>query len=82
MTDGTVQSPGGWNRFVIEVADLEGTVRVLRAAGLKFRTEIVAGVGGKQSILNDPSGNPIELFEPLVPEARMAANQEALDFTK
>ncbi len=82
MTDGTIQSPGGWNRFVIEVADLEGTVRVLRAAGLNFRTEIVVGVGGKQTILNDPSGNPIELFEPLLPEARLAANQETFDFSK
>src|SRR5262245_51461334 len=75
MPDGRKQQPGGWNRFAIEVVDLEATVAVLRGAGARFRNEIVAGVGGKQILLEDPSGNPIELFEPLVPEARLNPRQ-------
>ncbi|HKI86143.1 MAG TPA: VOC family protein [Thermoanaerobaculia bacterium] len=71
MPDGTKPEPGGWNRFAIEVEDLEATVERLRAAGAQFRNEIVTGVGGKQILLEDPSGNPIELFEPLLPEARL-----------
>lgn len=71
MPDGTVPQPGGWNRIVIEVSDLAGTVDGLRAAGLPFRNEIVTGVGGRQILLDDPSGNPVELFEPLVPAARL-----------
>jgi len=63
--------PGGWNRFAVEVGDLEQRVEALRVAGARFRTEIVDGVGGKQIILEDPSGNPIELFEPKLPEARL-----------
>lgn len=69
MPDGTEQQPGGWNRFTIEVTDLAATVDRLRKAGARFRNEIVTGVGGKQIMLEDPSGNPIELFEPLRPEA-------------
>jgi catechol 2,3-dioxygenase-like lactoylglutathione lyase family enzyme len=72
MPDGTVPQPGGWNRFAVEVSDLAGTVAVLRKARVKFRNEIVTGVGGKQIIVEDPSGNPIELFEPMLPEARLA----------
>jgi predicted enzyme related to lactoylglutathione lyase len=64
MPDGQMPAPGGWNRFMIEVADLEGLVTRLRAGGAKFRNEIVQGQGGKQILLEDPSGNPIELFEP------------------
>jgi catechol 2,3-dioxygenase-like lactoylglutathione lyase family enzyme len=71
MPDGTRPAPGGWNRFAIEVQDLAATVEVLRKAGAHFRNEIVTGVGGKQIIVDDPSGNPVELFEPTVPEARL-----------
>ena len=71
MPDGTKPEPGGWNRFAIQVEDLTATVDALRAAGAHFRNDIVTGVGGKQIILEDPSGNPIELFEPSRPEARL-----------
>jgi catechol 2,3-dioxygenase-like lactoylglutathione lyase family enzyme len=73
MPDGTVPTPGGWNRFMLEVADLDATVASLREAGAHFRNEIVTGVGGKQILLDDPSGNPIELFQPLLPEASLSA---------
>ena len=72
MPDGTSQRPGGWNRFMIEVPDVAAAVEKLRAAGVRFRNEIVAGVGGKQVMIEDPSGNPVELFEPIRPEARLA----------
>lgn len=72
MPDGTKPEPGGWNRFAIEVDDLAAMVETLRQAGAHFRNEIVTGVGGKQIIVDDPSGNPVELFEPLLPEARLA----------
>lgn len=75
MSDGTKQQPGGWNRFAIEVDDLATMVDTLRKAGARFRNDIVTGVGGKQIILEDPSGNPIELFEPLVAEARLGRHQ-------
>jgi catechol 2,3-dioxygenase-like lactoylglutathione lyase family enzyme len=71
MPDGTLPQPGGWNRFTVEVADLEDTVASLRASGARFRNDIVTGVGGKQILLEDPSGNPIELFEPILPEASL-----------
>lgn len=71
MPDGTLPEPGGWNRFSIEVEDLTATVARLRAAGARFRNEVVTGVGGKQVLLEDPSGNPVELFEPTRPEARL-----------
>jgi catechol 2,3-dioxygenase-like lactoylglutathione lyase family enzyme len=71
MPDGTKPEPGGWNRFSVEVADLASTVEVLRKAGVGFRNDIVTGVGGKQILVEDPSGNPIELFEPILPEARL-----------
>jgi catechol 2,3-dioxygenase-like lactoylglutathione lyase family enzyme len=64
MPDGRVPEPGGWNRIQIEVDDLEGEVASLRDAGASFRNEIVTGRGGKQILLDDPSGNAIELFEP------------------
>ena len=63
MPDGTPQSPGGWNRIPIEVDDLDSTVDKLKKAGCRFRNEIVTGVGGKQILLQDPSGNLIELFQ-------------------
>jgi catechol 2,3-dioxygenase-like lactoylglutathione lyase family enzyme len=71
MPDGTVPSPGGWNRFALEVGDLAAEVAVLRTAGARFRSDIVTGVGGKQIIVDDPSGNPVELFQPTIPEARL-----------
>jgi catechol 2,3-dioxygenase-like lactoylglutathione lyase family enzyme len=71
MPDGTLPQPGGWNRFTVEVADLEDTVASLRSSGARFRNDIVTGVGGKQILLEDPSGNPIELFEPILPEASL-----------
>ena len=72
MPDGTMPAPGGWNRFAIEVSDLDSLVDSLRQQGAHFRNDIVTGVGGRQIILDDPSGNPIELFEPVLPEARLA----------
>jgi catechol 2,3-dioxygenase-like lactoylglutathione lyase family enzyme len=68
MPDGRVPEPGGWNRFSLEVTDLEALVTDLRAGGARFRNEIVTGVGGKQILVDDPSGNPVELFEPMRPE--------------
>jgi len=75
MPDGRRPEPGGWNRFSIEVADLGTLVEQLRQAGAHFRNDIVTGVGGKQILLEDPSGNPIELFEPIVAEARLEGGQ-------
>lgn len=75
MPDGTRQTPGGWNRFSLEVRDLAATVDRLRRAGARFRNDIVTGVGGRQIIVEDPSGNPIELFEPILPEARIDAGR-------
>jgi catechol 2,3-dioxygenase-like lactoylglutathione lyase family enzyme len=69
--DGTKQEPGGaWNRFMLEVPDLASTVDSLRKEGIDLRNEIVTGVGNKQILLNDPSGNPIELYEPSRRETR------------
>jgi catechol 2,3-dioxygenase-like lactoylglutathione lyase family enzyme len=64
MPDGRVPEPGGWNRIQLEVADLVAVVEELREAGARFRNDIVTGRGGKQILLEDPAGNPIELFEP------------------
>jgi len=64
MPDGQLPAPGGWNRIQIEVEDLEATVERLKRANGKFRSGIVTGNGGKQIIIEDPSGNPIELFQP------------------
>ena len=72
MADGRRPEPGGWNRFAVEVSDIESTVAELRQAGVAFRSEIVNGVGGRQTIAEDPSGNPVELFEPTRAEARLA----------
>jgi catechol 2,3-dioxygenase-like lactoylglutathione lyase family enzyme len=74
MPDGTLPAPGGWNRIVLEVDDLEATVDTLRNHGIRFRNEIVVGVGGRQVLIDDPSGNPVELFEPTRPEARLDAS--------
>jgi catechol 2,3-dioxygenase-like lactoylglutathione lyase family enzyme len=64
MPDGRKPEPGGWNRFVLEVEDLEALVARLRAEGVSFRNEIVTGPGGRQILCEDPSGNVVELFEP------------------
>ena len=65
MTDGTMPQPGGWNRFVLEVADLEDVVAELEAKGAAFRSRSITGVGVKQALLEDPDGNLVELDEPL-----------------
>ena len=64
LPDGRKQEPGGWNRIVLEVEDLQANVAAMKKAGLRFRNEIVEGPGGKQIQLEDPDGNPVELFEP------------------
>ncbi len=70
LPDGTRPAPGGWNRFSLEVADLAAALEPLRAAGVHFRSDVVVGIGGNQIVLDDPSGNPVELFQPTRPEAR------------
>lgn len=69
--DGRLPTPGGWNRFSIEVDDLDALVAQLEAGGASFRSPIVDGVGGRQVIVDDPSGNPVELFQPKIDEARL-----------
>jgi catechol 2,3-dioxygenase-like lactoylglutathione lyase family enzyme len=64
MPDGRRPEPGGWNRIQLPVDDLDREVEVLRQVGVQFRNDIVTGFGGKQILLDDPAGNPIELFEP------------------
>lgn len=64
MPDGTMPQSGGWNRVVLEVEDIAATIERLREAGARFRNELIAGPGGSQILIEDPSGNPIELFEP------------------
>ena len=64
MPDGSKQAPGGWNRVVLQVEDLPARIEALKKAGLRFRNEMEAGPGGRQIQLEDPDGNPIELFEP------------------
>ena len=64
MADGQKQEPGGWNRVVLRVSDLEKLIAACKDAGLRFRNEMQSGPGGKQIQLLDPDGNPIELFEP------------------
>ena len=81
MPDGRLPEPGGWNRFSIEVPDLAAKVEELRRQGAHFRNEIVTGVGGKQILLEDPSGNPVELFEPIVPVLRHTPPTKSLRST-
>jgi catechol 2,3-dioxygenase-like lactoylglutathione lyase family enzyme len=71
MPDGTVPQPGGWNRFSLEVNDLDQAVNDLRVLGVHFRNDIIDGVGGRQVLIDDPSGNPIELFQPTREEAKL-----------
>ncbi|WP_254666328.1 TrmO family methyltransferase [Humibacillus sp. DSM 29435] len=76
MPDGSIPQAGGWNRFSIEVDDLAAAVASLRAAGARFRNDMVIGVGGRQILVDDPSGNPVELFEPVLDEARLGRDPE------
>jgi catechol 2,3-dioxygenase-like lactoylglutathione lyase family enzyme len=71
MPDGRLPEPGGWNRIMLEVTDLDTTVEELRQAGVRFRNEIVTGFGGKQVLVEDPAGNAIELFQPTRREAEL-----------
>jgi catechol 2,3-dioxygenase-like lactoylglutathione lyase family enzyme len=71
MPDGTLPEPGGWNRFQLEVNDIDVTVARLRDHGASFRSDIITGVGGKQALVEDPAGNPVEIFEPIIPEAKL-----------
>ncbi len=71
MADGSVPEPGGWNRFQLQVEDLDAVVGRLRAAGVRFRSGIIEGTGVRQVIVEDPSGNPVELDEPRIHEARL-----------
>lgn len=64
MPDGAEPVPGGWNRFVVEVDDVPAAVEALRATGARFRNEPVSGPGGTQVLVEDPAGNPVELFSP------------------
>jgi len=64
MPDGQAQQPGGWNRVVLQVADLPSRIETLKKSGLHFRNQMETGPGGKQILMEDPDGNPIELFEP------------------
>jgi catechol 2,3-dioxygenase-like lactoylglutathione lyase family enzyme len=77
MPDGSIPKPGGWNRFALEVDDIDATVDRLRGQGARFRSEIIDGVGGRQVLVEDPSGNPVELFAPTLPEARLGASAQA-----
>jgi catechol 2,3-dioxygenase-like lactoylglutathione lyase family enzyme len=63
MPDGRVPEPGGWNRIALTVDDVEAEFSRLRAGGVQFRSDVITGVGGKQIIVDDPAGNPVELFE-------------------
>lgn len=74
MPDGRLPSPGAGTAFAIEVSDLARMAEALRHAGAHFRNDIVTGVGGRQILVDDPSGNPVELFEPTIPEARLSSS--------
>jgi catechol 2,3-dioxygenase-like lactoylglutathione lyase family enzyme len=71
MPDGSVPTPGGWNRFAIEVDDIDALYADLTGAGVHARSAVIDGVGGRQVIVDDPSGNPVELFQPTIDEARL-----------
>jgi catechol 2,3-dioxygenase-like lactoylglutathione lyase family enzyme len=77
MPDGTLPEPGGWNRFQLEVADIDTTIKRLREGGAHFRNELVEGVGGRQILVEDPAGNPVELFEPTRREAALSSSAGA-----
>jgi catechol 2,3-dioxygenase-like lactoylglutathione lyase family enzyme len=71
LPDGTLPTPGGWNRFAIEVDDVDARNAQLTAAGFHARSDVIDGVGGRQVIIDDPSGNPVELFQPTIEQARL-----------
>ena len=71
LPDGTLPTPGGWNRFALEVDDVEQTLEQLVDAGVHARSALIDGVGGRQVIIDDPSGNPVELFQPTIAEAEL-----------
>jgi catechol 2,3-dioxygenase-like lactoylglutathione lyase family enzyme len=71
MPDGTMPEPGGWNRFQLEVDDIEEVAARLRSHGARFRSDIITGVGGKQILVEDPAGNLVEVFQPTIPAARL-----------
>ena len=71
MADGTLPEPGGWNRFAIEVPDAAAAADRLSGQGVRLRSEVITGIGGKQVLVEDPSGNLVELFEPIADEARL-----------
>ena len=71
MPDGRQPGPGGWNRIHLLVDDINAEVARLRGAGVSLRNDVVTGPGGQRILLDDPSGNPVELFEPTLPEARL-----------
>ena len=77
LADGRLPEPGGWNRFSLEVTDLASFASELHADGVHFRNEIVVGVGGKQVLIEDPSGNPVELFEPTIAEAKLSPRSQS-----
>jgi len=72
LPDGSIPEPGGWNRFAIQVDDITEVAARLHQSGVRFRSDVMDGVGGRQALIEDPSGNPIELFQPLRPEARLS----------
>lgn len=71
LPDGRVPEPGGWNRFAVEVDDVAAAFERLSAAGVRFRGGVIRGTGGNQALAEDPSGNPIEIFEPIQRTARL-----------
>jgi len=71
MPDGAQPRPGGWNRFAIEVDDVDGLHAQLTGVGVRARSDVIDGVGGRQVIIEDLSGNPVELFQPTIPEAKL-----------
>jgi catechol 2,3-dioxygenase-like lactoylglutathione lyase family enzyme len=71
LADGRTPQPGGWNRFTLQVDDLEAEISRLRAAGVTLRSELIEGIGGRQVLVADPSGNLVELFQPTRDEARL-----------
>jgi catechol 2,3-dioxygenase-like lactoylglutathione lyase family enzyme len=75
LPDGRTPAPGGWNRFAIETPDIAALVARLRTARVPFRSDVITGVGGQQVIVEDPSGNPVELFEPTIAGTRLQGGQ-------
>jgi catechol 2,3-dioxygenase-like lactoylglutathione lyase family enzyme len=73
LPDGRTPEPGGWNRFAVEVSDIDEAVDRLRKAGAHLRSDVIKGTGGDQALVEDPSGNPIELFQPKLATARLGS---------